>query len=153
MPKRLSIGDIIEIPTTKGLAYAQYSHKHKQYGTMIRILDGLFESRPEDFAQLVKRKPKFVTFFPLGAAVNREIFYIVGHAEVPDEAKPFPIFRSGPPDRDGKVHNWWLWDGEKEWMVGHLSDEQRRLPIRSIVNDTALIYYIESGWTPESDSR
>jgi len=47
MPRRVKIGDIIEIPTSKGLAYAQYTHNHKQrphFGALIRVLDGLFES-------------------------------------------------------------------------------------------------------------
>jgi hypothetical protein len=156
VPRRVKIGDIIEIPTAKGLAYAQYTHKHQQsphYGALIRVLDGLFESRPKDFADLVKKRHRFVVFFPLGAAVNRGIFSVVAHGEIPEEARSFPIFRSGFIDRDGKVDNWWLWDGEKEWDVGKLTPEQRALPILGTVNDTGLIYWIESGWTPETDSR
>jgi hypothetical protein len=153
MARKILIGDIIEISTSKGFVYAQYTHQHEMYGGLIRILDGFFVSRPCEFDELVKQRHKFVVFFPLRAAVSRKIFEIVAHCEVPEEAKTFPIFRSGPPDRNGKVANWWLWDGTKEWMIGKLTDEQRKIPIRSILNDTALIERIESGWTPELDRR
>lgn len=152
MPCRVKIGDIIEIPTAKGLAYAQFTHKHKMYGALLRVLDELFESRPEYFVALVKRRHRFVTFFPLGAAVNRGIFSVVAHEEVPEEAKKFPTFRSGLEDRTGGVETWWLWDGEREWRVSTLTPEQRVFPILEVVNDTALVHMIESGWTPETDT-
>ena len=34
---RLKIGDIVEIETSKGNVYAQYTHKHKQYGALLRV--------------------------------------------------------------------------------------------------------------------
>lgn len=154
MACRVKIGDIIEIPTAKGLAYAQFTHKHQQsphYGALIRVLDGLFESRPKDFAALVKKRHRFVIFSPLGAAVNRGIFVVVAHEEVPEEARNLPIFRGGNPDKNGKVETWWLWDGEREWPIGKLTPEQRALPILGTVNDTALIHRIESGWIPRDE--
>jgi hypothetical protein len=51
----------------------------------------------------------------------------------------------------GKVKVWWLWDGEREWQVGELTEEQRGLSFREVWNDTLLIERIESGWTPETD--
>jgi len=147
------IGDIIEIPTSNGFAYAQYTHRHDKFGALLRVLDGFFKSRPKEFDALVKRKHRFVIFFPLGAALRRKIFPIVGHAEVPDDAKDFPIFRSGAVGKNGKVATWWLWDGKKEWRIGHLTPEQRRLPIRGVVNYAALIQMIDSFWAPETDSR
>jgi len=150
--RRVKIGDIIEITTSKGLAYAQYTHRHKQYSALIRVLEGLFESRPKDFATLVKQRHRFVTFVPLQAAVNREIFSIVGNEEVPEEAKEFPIFRAGVIDQETmKVATWWLWDGEKEWRIGELTPEQRSFPIASVWTPVALVQRIESGWTPETD--
>jgi hypothetical protein len=153
MPLRVKIGDIIEIPTSKGLAYAQYTHKHHQWGALIRVLDGIYKTRPSNFAELVKKQHRFVTFFPLGAAVNRKIFEVVGHAEVPEEAAKFPLFRAGNADKNWKVAVWWLWDGEKSWPVGQLTPEEYKLPIQEIPNDTALVNEIEKGWTPENDRR
>jgi hypothetical protein len=55
------------------------------------------------------------------------------------------------PDRYGKVHDWWLWDGEKEWKVGKLTPEMRLYPDLGVVNDTRLIEMIEAGYNPEND--
>ena len=94
----------------------------------------------------------FSTFFPLGAAVNRCIVSVVGNATIPEKQKPFPLFRNGVVDpKTKKVETWWLWDGEKEWCIGKLTKEQRRLPLNEVWNDTLLVERIESGWTPETD--
>jgi hypothetical protein len=152
MAKRIRIGDIVEIPTANGLAYAQFNITHDDYGALLRVFPGFFKSRPSDFVELVQQPESFVTFFPLQAAVNRNIFEIVGNASVPAFAKPFPLFRTGVVDpATRKVKTWWLWDGEKEWMVGDITIEQRKLPLRGIWNDTLLIERIEAGWTPSSD--
>jgi len=148
----LKIGDIVEIKTRNGLSYAQYTHRHKQYGALLRVFGNFCDTRPNDFSELVKNKEKFMCFFPLGAAVNRGIVSIVGNVAPPLEAQKFPIFRSGIVDPvTRKVAIWWLWDGEDAWRVGELTAEQRKLSIRGVWNDTLLIQRIESGWTPETD--
>ena len=145
---------MIEIPTARGLAYAQYALKKEQWGALLRVLPGFHQTRPEDFSAIVGRKERFVTFFPLQAAVSRNIFEVVARLEVPEAARTFPLFRAaGFIDRAGLVHDWWLWDGEREWQVGRLTDELRRLPIRGVWNDTLLIERIEEEWAPETDSR
>ncbi len=57
------IGSIIEISTSKGLAYAQYTHKHADYGALIRVIDGLYQSTPKDLDVLVNLPHRFFTFF------------------------------------------------------------------------------------------
>jgi len=153
MAKRCKIGDVIEIPTKKGLAYAQVSHFHKDYSALLRVLPGFFHARPQDLERCVGVNEKFVQFFPLQAALNQGIFEVVGNFKVPTHASEFPVFRTGVPDRETKkVDNWWFWDGEREWMVGEITAEQRKLPLRGICNDTYLIELIENEWTPENDS-
>lgn len=150
--KKAKIGDIIEIPTAKGLAYAQYTHQHPQFGGLIRVFDSLFHSPPTDLAKLVEGPVRFSTFFPVRAAINRGIFKVIGHHDVASWNKPFPIFRGGNADpKTKRVAVWWLWDGEKEWKIGKLTAEQRKLPIHEVLNDTMLIKFIEDGWTPETD--
>lgn len=152
MAKKIKIGDIIEIPTARGFCYAQYSHKHADYGSLIRVIPGFLKSRPSDFSELVQQPELFVTFLPLQAVMNRGIFEVVGNVAVPDCAMAFPLFRTGfidPVNRKVKV--WWLWDGVKEWKVGDITPEQRKLPLRGIWNDTLLIERIEAGWSPETD--
>jgi hypothetical protein len=149
---RVKVGDVFELSTDRGLVYAQCTHRHPMYGELVRVLPGFFEKRPEEFAELVGRPTKFCTFFPLQAAATKRVVIVVANEPVPPEAQAFPVFRAGVVNpATGKVDVWWLWDGEKEWRVGRLSDEQRRLPIRGVWNDTLLIERIVSDWTPETD--
>jgi choline dehydrogenase-like flavoprotein len=152
MAKKCKIGDVIEIPTRVGLAYAQFSHLHPRYNALLRVLPGKFDSRPSDLSTLVAGKERFVTFFPLQAAVNQGILCVAGNYPIPSAASSFPLFRTGIEDpQTRKVKVWWLWDGEKEWKVGDITQEQRKLPLRGIWNDTLLIERIEADWTPETD--
>ena len=52
--QRPKIGDVIEIATPKGFAYAQFTHDHPMRGEVLRILPGLYASRPADLAALVQ---------------------------------------------------------------------------------------------------
>ena len=56
---RKKIGDVIEIPTSKGFAYVQYTHYHKDppvYGSLIRVLQEFYKTRPseQEFSEIVK---------------------------------------------------------------------------------------------------
>ncbi len=152
MPKRSQIGDIIEIPTSKGLAYAQYTHQHPTHGDLIRVFDVVFKHRPSRFSELVNGPVRFSTFFPVTAAVKGGVFNVVGHESVAFHNQPFPVFRNGIADpKTKKVAVWWFWDGEKEWKVGEITAEQRKMPIVGVWNDTLLIERIEAGWAPSND--
>lgn len=149
---RVKIGDVFELSTERGLVYGQCTHRHPMYGELIRVLPGFFRQTPTEFEVLVRRRARFCVFFPLGAAVRQKVVRIVANEPVPAEAQQFPIFRAGSINRStGKVDVWWLWDGKKEWRVGQLTDEERRLPIRGVWNDTLLVDRILGGWTPETD--
>jgi hypothetical protein len=154
LKQRIRIGDLVEIPTSRGLAYAQYSHHKDRWGALLRVLPGFHRDRPRNFEHLVRSKARFVTFFPLGAAMAQGIFEIVGNEPVPVEAQRFPLFRkAGFVDREGRVQDWLLWDGENEWKVGKLSSDQRQLPILAVWNDTLLVERIEQEWLPGTDRR
>jgi hypothetical protein len=153
LAKRPQIGDVVEIKTSKGLAYAQYTHEHNKllrFGSLLRVMPGVYPERPTNISRLVKQMHLFVTFFPLKAELRRKdsVFTIIGNEPIPEYAMPFPVFRNGLPDCDGNVHDWWLWDGEKEWKVGMLTPEEiRSYPRLGGMNDTALIQMIENGWS------
>ena len=60
------LGDIIEIPLSKGFAYAQYINNHTappRYGTLIRILPDTYHKRPTDFTKLAEGKELYSVFF------------------------------------------------------------------------------------------
>ena len=150
--KRPKIGDLVEIRIDKLFAYAQYTHKHKIYGALLRIFDEMYGERPQSFQNLISGKVRFSTFFPLQAALSEGIFEVVGNIPIRKDLREFPVFRSGVTNPETKkVDIWWLWDGEKEWKVGKLDEKQRKFPIRGVWNDTLLIQRIKSGWTPETD--
>jgi hypothetical protein len=152
MKKRVQIGDIIEIQTAEGLAYAQYTHQHPTHGGLIRVFDLLFQNRPSDFLAVANTPVRFSTFFPVAAAIRRGIFSVVGHEKIAPDNQSFPVFRNGVADpKTKKVAAWWFWDGEKEWKVGKITPEQRRMPIVEVWNDALLIERIETGWTPAND--
>jgi hypothetical protein len=153
---RPRIGGIIEIPTPDGFAYAQFTHRHTdppKYGSLLRILPGLFKGRPDDFSRLLAQTPSFSTFFPLGAACHRGIVRVVAEEPIPSHTRDFPIFRNSHRDRTGKrVPPWFLWDGRREWRTPTLTDEQLRdYPPLGVWNDTMLIQRIMSGWRNEHD--
>jgi hypothetical protein len=155
---RVRIGDIIEVRTPGGLVYAIYTHKHvkhPRYGAMIRVFDKMHAVRPDSLAEAVKYPVMFTTFYPLQAAVNKQVVEVVGNVPVPDRLKAFPVFRvAGLADQaTNRVSNWWLWDGEKEWRVGVLTAEQRKLPIRGVWNHEFLVDRISEGWRPENDRQ
>lgn len=158
--KRPRIGDVIEIPTPKGLAYAHYTHMHDEppkYGALLRILPGIHQSRPHDFQAMANERPVFSTFFPIGAACHRGIFTVVASEPVPPHTREFPVFRQKPwyRDAEGTMHTgkyFFLWDGKREWRADSLSDQQlREFPPLAIPNDTLLVERIVNGWRHEHD--
>jgi hypothetical protein len=153
--KRIKFGDIVEIATPAGFAYAQYTHRHDRpprFGALIRVLPGLFSERPKDFKELVNQKERFYVFFPVTIAVSRGIVQVVGHEEIPERCKPFPLFKAGNRSPiTGKVETWWLWDGERGWRIGNLKPEHYDLPMKEIVNDTMLVHLIVSGWSSRDE--
>ena len=152
MPRGAKIGDVVEIATPNGFAYAQMTHRNRLFGALIRALPGLFPRRPSNLSELVAGPSAFQVFYPLGAALTRKIVTLVERMDVPEHARPFPLFRSGTPDPITKqVKNWWFWDGEESWPMGSLTAEQRKMPIRMVVNHEALVTMLASGWTAERD--
>lgn len=147
---RPQIGDIVEIPAGSQLAYAQYTHKHRVYGALLRILPGLYATRPTDFGGLAAQGNQFLAFFPLGAACSRRIVSVVANEAIPDHSSEFPVFRSCVKTKEGRgLH--WLWDGEREWHIGELKPGMEKWPIRGVVNDTLLVERILQGWRHEFD--
>jgi hypothetical protein len=141
----------VEIETRKGFAYAQLTHKLLSFGALLRVFEGFHRARPSSFEMVVRGPVQFETFFPLDTAVRRKIVKIVGREPV-SEPTEFPLFRAAQAidPKTNRILNWWLWDGEREWPLDRpLTEDERRLSIRAVVNDTALVDRIETGWRAE----
>ncbi len=145
------IGDVIEIAIDDRYAYAHYSHKHKTYGALLRVMPSTFTVRPSSFAWISETEPQFLCFFPLGAAIKQGLVERAGQAPLAKAAQALPVFRASVRTPHG-WGPWWLWDGEKEWLVGALQPGMEKFPIRGVVNDTLLVERIRSGWRSESDA-
>lgn len=146
---------MFEVPTSRGLAYAQLSHRNKLMGALVRILPGLHRERPSDLSELARQPTAYFTFFPLEAAVRGKQVTRLGRVDVPPHAQAFPLFRAAGQIEPGtgKVLDWWLWDGEREWRIGQLTHEQRDLPLREVVMPPMLIERLELGWTPRNSEK
>jgi hypothetical protein len=148
---RPRIGDVIEIPTPRGLAYAHYTHRHTEppcYGSLLRVMPGLYQERPTDFSVIVRLNPIFTSFFPLGAACNRKIVRVVASESISMQNNEFPIFRNSLSDSGP----WWLWDGKKEWRVRTLSPQQLKdYPPLGVWTDILLVERIMQDWRHEHD--
>lgn len=149
--KRPRIGDVVEIVTKDGAAFAQYIHQHGDFGEVLRVL-GPADS-DSDSQRVASRPTQFVTFFPLGAACRRGIARILGPAAVPPDFTEFPSFRQALrlDPQSAAPCNWLLWSGADERIVAELTAEQRRWPIRAIMNDTMLVHRVLTGWTAEQE--
>lgn len=154
---RPRIGDLIEVETSKGLAYLQYTHHtddaFNQY--LLRAIEGLYASRPDDLDALAGKLHIFQTFTALGSALQGRMMRIVHNAPVPAFAARFPLFKAeGAIDRDGRVLNWWLWDGKCSIFIGDvLPKEFYRLPEQSFLSFEALVHMLETQWRPEHAFR
>lgn len=150
--KRARPGDILEVRTSRGLAYVHYTGRHPEYGDAIRVLPGFFATRPAEFTDLGSNPDAYFTFYPAGAAVSQGLVEIVAGHAVP-QGRVFPTVhrREGASNRDGRVLAWLICEGTKETLVRELSEEQRHLPIAAIWNHEALVYYLTQEWRPEQD--
>jgi hypothetical protein len=146
--RKPAVGDVVEIDTDNGLAYAQFTHRVPNRGDLIRVLPGIYKSRPEDIQALVRQKEIWVTFVALDAIVAAGIFPVVANVEVPEAAQPFPMMRAGAPLPSGRVARWRLFDGEVERPVEELTEELAELSIVEIPNPALLRERIASGWHP-----
>lgn len=150
----LKAGDVFAIRTANGDAYFQFARKMPPMGALIRVLPGTYSDQPLEWDALISQRTNFWIFFPVAAAAKQGIVKKIANFPIPAHAQEPLLFRAGVVDPStGKVEDWWLWDGEKEWRVGAITEEQRKLPIRGSWNDTLLVKRIEEGWLPEKDAR
>ena len=148
--RRVKIGDVVEIKTGHGLAYAQYTHEHREpptFGSLVRVLEGFFDQRLSDneLSVLVQKKHRFTTFTPLGSHIWYGDATIVGNYPIPSFAQDFPTFKNSVNPYNSEAI-WWLWDGKKQWRVGKLSEEEKsQYPTELVCNWGGFLDHVETG--------
>jgi hypothetical protein len=116
MKQKPQIGDVFEIPTVRGLVYAQLTHEHPHYGALLRILEGYFGERPVLSSDLLNRT-RFFTFVLLDQAVHSGLFARAGHTNVPTPLRRLPpVFIGARHESLDLPPKWVYWDGEREWL-------------------------------------
>ena len=145
--RTLKPGDIFEIETKDGFSYFQYTHNSQLMGPLIWVLEGKFRE-PKELADVQGLPHLYSSFFPVQGVHKAGLIRWLGTAAIPVSRQKFPLFRDGTGQ-----DNWWFWDGEKEWRVGTITKEQRKLPIRQIHNFPSLVLHIETNWLPETDNQ
>jgi Regulator of ribonuclease activity B len=155
MKQVLKIGDVLEVPTPRGLAYVQYTHYQEPLGTLIRVLPGFHQSKSADFVELARAKELYFVFCPIETLVNQGLLQVVSNERVPDSAVQFPPMRRRgfvrPLAKGGGVSSWTIFEGEKERRVETLTAQQARLSIASSWNLGMLVERLTEGWVPEMD--
>lgn len=153
---RAQIGDIVEVETSRGLAYVQYTFKHIDppgYGELLRVLPGLFDVRPKDLTALASKQELYYTFYPLGVALKQKLLRIVANEKIPAQSQSIPLMRvAGWRDKNGKVLNWWVWDGKCTIPSGAAQVDLRMLSIAEVVNHKLFVDRLTYGWDPSKQA-
>lgn len=152
MRKKIKLGDVIEISTIKGNAYAQYVFNDNEYGQLIRILPGIYKTYPSDIKKIVEMKELYFVFYPLSISVRQNRVKIISNEKIPSYLEKKPILRRpGNRESNGKVLNWWIIDNDREYSVKNLNDKQVKYSLAVIVSFDLLEDKILTGWMPEDE--
>ena len=157
--KKPMIGDIVNAKTPAGLAHLQYTHDGRGMGALVRVLPGLYSSRPTDFAQLARQRELYFTSYTLQHAVRNSDAEIIPHQPVPEWAKPYPMMRhSADSDAKGKTLVWRIVRADTRFTFENLQRAPRHreltpdlamLSIRALWPHPSLLRKLTKGWTPE----
>lgn len=157
--KKAAIGDIVEINTPAGLAYVQYTHEAGTNGELVRVLPGLYASRPSDFAALARQKELYFVFYIMNYALRAGQAEVVSNQPVPEWAKAHPLMRHAAAFDDfGAVIRWRIVSAASQLtpqelirtpLHTELTPEQKKLSIREIWPHAAMVRELARGWTPE----
>jgi hypothetical protein len=161
--KQPTVGDIFEIDTPAGLAYAQYTHDAGHLGQLVRVLPGTYSSRP-DVALLAKQREIYFVFYTLEYALRAKHVEIISNHAIPDWAKEPPLMRKagGLSDEEGRRLNWTIGralslssveDLQHALKVRGLSPEQAKLSIAALWPHSVMVDKIAKGWRPERDEE
>lgn len=157
-PRKSKVGDVAEIRTGQGLAYVQYTHYDKDMAALVRVLPGLYDSRP-DLEVLVLQRELYFVFYTLEYARRKEQVEIVCNLPVPEWARSQPLMRhASGRTREGKITGWRMVPALSPLTVDflirtpvirELTQEQKRLSIHHLWPHPVMVKELARGWTPE----
>ncbi|HVG62363.1 MAG TPA: ribonuclease E inhibitor RraB [Hyalangium sp.] len=152
--KRARFGDVFEVRTPQGLAYLQYTSKHPRYSDTVRILPGLFKSRPapDELAGLVTQEGYF-TYYLVSLALKHGLVERIGNYPIPAGLEaPSKLLRAGFRTSEGKALAWFLWDGTQETLLKReLTAEEKRISLAQMWNHEFLVHRLAEQWRPEHE--
>jgi hypothetical protein len=125
---RPEIGDVLEMRLGDGrYAYAQYVFWDERKGPLVQVFSRVTEQQAA-VDELRGTEPMFPpVLVGLWHAVRTGRWKVVG--SLPVENFRYPLFRTGIPNKDGRVDVWWLRDGTTETRIGALPEEYRALEL------------------------
>ncbi len=147
--KRVTIGDIFEIPLSDGRkAYAQYVYRDPNQGPLIQVFD-YFSEGDFHMEAIHNAKPLFPPVITgIGAAVKTGLWKVVGHIKITNFI--YPHFISTDFIRmDESKRKWYLWDGEKNTFIGNpLPEEYKHMEPLIVWAALSVVDRIETGKSP-----
>lgn len=159
---KVKVGDVCEIQTPAGLAYVQLTHPSMGSGEVVRVLPGLFSTRPTDLASLVNKPELYFVFYTLSNAIREHDALIVANHPVPPWARPYPLMRWCIRDPSGKPIGWKIFKASAQLTVQEhlrtpvirdLTPEQYRLSIRQLWPHPVMVKELAREWTPVRDEE
>lgn len=145
--KKVKIGDIFSIETSKGLCLFQYVYLEETVGELTYVFPGLHERLP-NLIDLKKDRRGFYVHFPVKTALKRKIINFVESSSFPESHELPSYFKTAVTDREGNVTEWQIVD-YKTWQrysEEELNIEAEQLSPWGIWNDTYLIDYMIDKW-------
>lgn len=156
--RKPKIGDVAEIITPGGMGYVQYTQDGKGDGELVRVLPGLYDSRP-DLETLVMQRELYFIFYTLKYAMREKQAEIVCNLPVPEWARHEPLMRhASGRTSDGKITGWRIVPAlspltidflKRTSVIRELTQEQKRLSIHVLRPHPSMVKELARGWTPE----
>ncbi|UOY05999.1 hypothetical protein L0P88_18940 [Muricauda sp. SCSIO 64092] len=146
LKKKIELGDLFELETSKGKAYLQFVKYPKDTSEVekIKVFYSLFQEEPKSIEKMVVSEDYFYLDFPLKAAHKKNIVSFVGNVALDKEFSCPKYYRTENPFGEGwHIVNSETWERES---VETLTEEQKKLSPWGVWNDTLLIEKLENNW-------
>lgn len=152
--RKIKLGDIVEVPLTRGFAYVQYVYcDKKSHGDLVRVFPGKFNKRAKSLDDVVSQQDLYCCFFPVTKAVQLELVEVVGSADIPRRYRKLPASKVYFENIETGEKTWFIFDGKgQRRKTERLSTEEKKYPMRQVLSIQVLVERIENDWLPEHEA-